>query len=148
MNVKVGTIAEIAIIVSGLGTEQGGHVRVQANHIQQLGQSRVEWSDPHRQVCKLQLCFFPLALSYEEILILSVAVAGTIRQTTVDHWNPVRSSDFRARVCLVHFAKKNCKGILVIWSTKWSLFAKFFHRWVVNREMNLMMLINSCLINN
>jgi len=42
MNVKVGTIAEIAIIVSGLGTEQGGHVRVQANHIQQLGQSRVE----------------------------------------------------------------------------------------------------------
>ena len=41
MNVKVGTIAEITIIVSGLGTEQG-HVSVQANHIQQLGQSRVE----------------------------------------------------------------------------------------------------------
>ena len=30
-------------------------------------------------------CVFFLALSYEEILILSVAVAGTIRQSTVDH---------------------------------------------------------------
>ena len=29
-------------------------------------------------------------------------------------------------VCLVHFAKFFCKGILVIWSTKWSLFAKLF----------------------
>ena len=41
------------------------------------------------------------------------------------------------------FAKKFCDGILLIWSTKWSLFIKLFHRWVVNREMNLIMLINS-----
>ena len=45
-------------------------------------------------------------------------------------------------------AKFFYERILLIWSTKWSLFTKLFYRWVVNRETNLMMLINSWLIHN
>ena len=41
-----------------------------------------------------------------------------------------------------------CVEILLMWSTKLSLFTKLFHRWVINRETNLMMLINIWLIHN
>ena len=34
------------------------------------------------------------------------------------------------------------------WSTKWSLFTKFLHRWAVNRETNLLSLVNSWSDNN
>ena len=37
---------------------------------------------------------------------------------------------------------KFCERILLIWSTKWNLFMKNFHRWAVNRETILMSLLN------
>ena len=52
------------------------------------------------------------------------------------------------RVCLVHFAK-TCKDVNRASEVLNEVYLQnFLHRWVVNRESNLMMLINSCLINN
>ena len=52
------------------------------------------------------------------------------------------------RVCLVHFAK-SCKDVNMTFEVLNKVYLQnFLHRWVVNREMNLMMLINPCLINN
>ena len=50
------------------------------------------------------------------------------------------------RSCLVptqkHKNAKICEGILLIWNIKWSLFTKLFAWWAVNRETNLMRLLN------
>ena len=52
------------------------------------------------------------------------------------------------RVCLVHFAK-TCKDVNRAFEVLNEVYLQnFLHRWVVNRETNLMMLINPCLINN
>src|SRR6185503_568270 len=52
------------------------------------------------------------------------------------------------RVCLVHFAKR-CKDVKMAFKVLNEVYLQnFLHRWVVNRETNLMMLINPCLINN
>ena len=52
------------------------------------------------------------------------------------------------RVCLVHFAKF-CKDVKMAFEVLNEVYLQnFLHRWVVNRETNLMMLINPCLINN
>jgi len=54
----------------------------------------------------------------------------------------------RFRVCLVHFAKF-CKDVKMAFEVLNEVYLQnFLHRWVVNRETNLMMLINPCLINN
>ena len=54
----------------------------------------------------------------------------------------------RARGCLVHFAKL-CKDVKRVFEVLNEVYLQnFLHRWVVNRETNLMMLINPCLINN
>ena len=51
-------------------------------------------------------------------------------------------------VCLVHFVK-TCKDVNRVFEVLNEVYLQnFLHRWVVNREMNLMMLINPCLINN
>ena len=53
----------------------------------------------------------------------------------------------RLRVCF-HFAKI-CKDVNMAFEVLNEVYLQnFLHRWVVNREMNLMMLINPCLINN
>jgi len=58
----------------------------------------------------------------------------------------MRSSLFR--VCLVHFAKL-CKDVKRAFEVLNEVYLQnFLHRWVVNRETNLMMLINPYLINN
>ena len=69
-------------------------------------------------------------------------------------WNsaPQAGSPFTffslSRVCLVHFAKF-CKDVKMTFEVLNEVYLQnFLHRWVVNRETNLMMLINSCLINN
>jgi hypothetical protein len=50
--------------------------------------------------------------------------------------------------CLVHFAKL-CKDVKRAFEVLNEVYLQnFLHRWVVNRETNLMMLINPCLINN
>jgi len=57
-------------------------------------------------------------------------------------------TDNRQWVCLVHFAK-TCKDVKMAFEVLNEVYLQnFLHRWVVNREMNLMMLINPCLINN
>jgi len=54
----------------------------------------------------------------------------------------------KLRVCLVHFAKR-CKDVKMAFEVLNEVYLQnFLHRWVVNRETNLMMLINPCLINN
>jgi len=51
-------------------------------------------------------------------------------------------------VCLVHFAK-TCKDVNMAFEVLNEVYLQnFLHRWVINRETNLMMLINPCLINN
>ena len=51
-------------------------------------------------------------------------------------------------VCLVHFAKF-CKDVKMAFEVLNEVYLQnFLHRWVVNRETNLMMQINPCLINN
>ena len=46
------------------------------------------------------------------------------------------------RVCLVHFVK-SCKDVNMAFEVLNEVYLQIFlHRWVVNREMNLMMLIN------
>ena len=61
---------------------------------------------------------------------------------------PVNLERTRLRVCLVHFAK-TCKDVNRAFEVLNEVYLQnFLHRWVVNREMNLMMLINPCLINN
>ena len=46
------------------------------------------------------------------------------------------------------FAKR-CKDVKMVFEVLNEVYFQIFlHRWVVNRETNLMMLINSCLINN
>ena len=48
------------------------------------------------------------------------------------------------RVCLVHFAKM-CKDVNRPFEVLNEVYLQnFFHRWVVNREKNLTILINSC----
>ena len=52
------------------------------------------------------------------------------------------------RMCLVHFTKF-CKDVKMAFEVLNEIYLQnFLHRWVVNREMNLMILINPCLINN
>ena len=58
------------------------------------------------------------------------------------------ASNCLPRVCLVHFAKM-CKDVNRAFEVLNEVYLQnFLHRWVVNRETNLMMLINPCLINN
>ena len=58
------------------------------------------------------------------------------------------SSAVDLRVCLVHFAKM-CKDVNMAFEVLNEVYLQnFLHRWIVNRETNLMMLINPCLINN
>ena len=52
------------------------------------------------------------------------------------------------RVCLVHFAKTSKDVNRAFEVLNEVYLQKFLHRWVVNRETNLMMLINPYLINN
>ena len=56
--------------------------------------------------------------------------------------------EIRLRGCLVHFAKL-CKDVKMAFEVLNEVYLQnFLHRWVVNHETNLMMLINPCLINN
>ena len=58
------------------------------------------------------------------------------------------SEESISRGCLVHFAKL-CKDVKRAFEVLNEVYLQnFLHRWVVNRETNLMMLINPCLINN
>ena len=54
----------------------------------------------------------------------------------------MRGDDARSRVCLVHFAKMS-KDVNRAFEVLNEVYLQnFLHRWVVNRETNLMMLIN------
>ena len=66
----------------------------------------------------------------------------------VEQGNEGRGPQMKARGCLVHFVKL-CKDVKRAFEVLNEIYLQnFLHRWVVNRETNLMMLINPCLINN
>ena len=65
-----------------------------------------------------------------------------ITKTVLEHLQQSFDNFFLIRVCLVHFAKM-CKDVNRAFEVLNEVYLQnFLHRWVVNRETNLMMLIN------
>ena len=75
-------------------------------------------------------------------------VPTTNIQISRRHWDDLQLWSNRCRPCLVLFQKKIAKEYYEFEVLNEIYLENFLYRWVVNRETNLMMLINPWLINN